>query len=126
MKQSGYQRLKSENTELKEKLALYENGTINVEIDEHVVRVPKSFQIFYNEWSRSEYVRNRKEKLIEDMLVEEILDYMPRVKVRFVMGDRAESVELGVPEWEFMLKHGDNDPSKGLDTMLKMAEKAKS
>ena len=126
MKQSGYQRLKSENTELKEKLALYENGTINVEIDEHVVRVPKSFQIFYNEWSRSEYVRDRKEKLIQDMLVEEIIDYMPQVNVRFVMGDRTEVFQLCVHEWEFMLKYGDNDPSKGLDIMLKMAQRAKS
>ncbi len=134
-----YYKLRQENKELKEKLALYENGFSGLVVEENVIKASKSFE---------ELFRNTKKKLgnawkkADDMcresgitcydgpndyalryIMERLVENIPNEIVNFVIGQEREKTSMTFGEWEWIKRLGEGDQSKGLDIMVLMYSK---
>jgi hypothetical protein len=113
MKQSGYQRLKKENEELKERLSLYDNGIVGVDLVENVIKVPKSFENIWKMCGKPD---------MEDLILD-LCNEVPYVKITLISGKA--TIKANIPNyiWEFLLKIGDGSASKGIDHLLSLYHK---
>lgn len=129
-----YYKIRAENAELKERLALYERGFSELAMEDNIVRTSKSFEkLFQNtkkdlktHWERSE--KEHKDwgfgfETLNEHVLEHIVDSMneiPNVVVTFVIGKETERISLSRPVWEWIKDLGDDDPSKGLDKLVRL------
>lgn len=118
MKESGYQKLKHENDELKEKLALYENGVFDAKMDEHVVEAPQSFIDLMEEYIKGQKKEHPDyEEDLEDAFFSvwgDVINSGPYVRVIWKAGKEIFRTEEPVFYYDYLVKLGDGDPAKGM------------
>ncbi len=105
-----YNKYKRENKELREKLALYESGIFNVDLEEHVVKVPESFEMIVEE-------ERDKKAHYDDLsdIFNDVISEIPGVNVKWEFKSAFLVQRVYWAIWEALLRLGNGDASKGLD-----------
>ena len=106
MSTATYYKLRQENKELNENLALYENGFSDLVVEENVLKVPDSFKALMKEEPRASM----------DSIFWNAFSFSLGIcteRVNFISDKKSEVVYMPPSAWEYLKKLGNGDPSDG-------------
>ena len=125
MSPGTYYKLRRENQELKDKIALLENGFSDKATEENILKAPDSFIELLNDYqNRGKLSLEQRADNLKDDIISDVLWYDTPVTMILSKG-KIVKTELTSPQWEYLKILGNGDPSVGFSVLVAMYKRKK-